>query len=84
MKKKIFIDLLSKFLNGQISVSQAINQWPDYRGLPDARLLKHARFELSWFETDSDIRSKEPSYEAAQLARIQKCLEKLKKSKAIY
>jgi hypothetical protein len=46
MKKEIFIDLLSRFLDGRLSPAEVRDAWPDYKGLPDTRILKDVLFEL--------------------------------------
>ena len=74
------IDLLSKFLAGSLSSREALNAWPDIDDPTDDGLMKNAWHSLYHYDVDSDIRAKEPAYEARQKADLQKFLSKLKKS----
>jgi hypothetical protein len=79
-KKLAVIDLLSKFLTGKLSSSEALDTWPDIDDLSGDRLMKHAWHSLCHYDVDSDIRAREPAYEARQKADLQKILDKLKSS----
>jgi len=76
----MMIDLLSKFLAGSLSSSEALNAWPDIDDPTDDRLMKHAWHLLCHYDVDSDIRANEPAYEIRQNADLQKVLDKLKLS----
>ena len=81
-RKQTIIDLLSKFLAGSLSSEEALNAWPDNDDTTDDRLMKNAWHSLSHYDVDSDIRAREPAYEARQKADLQKILDKLKSSVA--
>ena len=79
-RKQTLIDLLSKLLAGSLSSSEALNAWPDINDPTDDKLMKNAWHLLEHYDVDSDIRTREPAYEARQKADLQKALDKLKLS----
>jgi hypothetical protein len=81
-RKQAMIDLLSKFLAGSLSSSEALDAWPDIDDPTDDRLMTNAWHLLDHYDIDSDIRAREPAYEARQKADLQKMLDKLKSSLA--
>ena len=81
-RKQIIIDLLSRFLEGRISSRRALDLWPNIDNPADSKLMKNAWHSLHHYDTDDDIRSREPLYEARQKADLRAMLDQLKKTAA--
>jgi hypothetical protein len=78
-RRQCVIDLLSKVLDGRMSSADALEAWPNIDDPTDDRLMKNAWHSLYHFDTDEDIRSKEPAYETRQRAALQGILDELRK-----
>ena len=76
------IQLLSEFLVGSLSSSEALAAWPSINEHAREKFMGKAWEALCHFDIDSDIRAKEPAYEIHQRAVLQKILDELKSSAA--
>ena len=76
------IQLLSEFLAGSLSSSEALAAWPSVNEHAEEKLMGKAWEALYHFDIDSDIRAKEPAYEIHQRVILQKILDELKSSVA--
>ena len=72
------IDLLSKVLDKTVSADEALAAWPDIDNPSDNKLMQNAWHALYDYNTDEDIRAREPEYELSRLAVLQTFRDQMK------
>jgi hypothetical protein len=69
-RRQVMIDLLSGVLDKSLSADDALAAWPEIDDPSDDKLMQNAWHALYDYNTDEDIRAREPEYELSRLAVI--------------
>jgi len=77
-RRESIIGLLSKVADDDLPPGEALAQWPNIDDPNDDKLMRQAWHSLYHYDTDEDIRAKEPDYEGGLKQGLRDILKQLK------
>jgi hypothetical protein len=77
LRRMQMVDILSKVLNGTLSPAEGLSAWPNIDDPTDDQLMRSAWHSLYHYNSDEDIRGRDPDYNDHLTQGLRKILRQL-------